>query len=146
MTTSVWHGIHVATTLPFTADLSVDYDGYAEHVAWLADQGMDGVVPNGSLGFRFGEAGKGKWNLDLGDVDPLLSLYDVPEGPGHAWDVVESQEVGYSGSGAEEALDAVLPAWSASTEHVLDGAEGVPEAFATLETFLRPQARPGRFA
>ena len=31
--------------------------------------------PNGSLGFRFGEAGKGRWNLDLGDVDPLLSLH-----------------------------------------------------------------------
>ena len=34
------------------------------------------VVPNGSLGFRFGEEGKGRWNLDLSDVDPLLSLYD----------------------------------------------------------------------
>jgi nitrate reductase alpha subunit len=32
------------------------------------------VVPNGSLGHRFGETGKGRWNLDLGDVDPLLSL------------------------------------------------------------------------
>ena len=28
------------------------------------------VVPNGSLGHRFGEAGAGRWNLDLGDVDP----------------------------------------------------------------------------
>jgi dihydrodipicolinate synthase/N-acetylneuraminate lyase len=48
--TTVWHGIHVATTLPFTADLEVDYDSYAEHVSWLAAEGMDGVVPNGSLG------------------------------------------------------------------------------------------------
>jgi nitrate reductase alpha subunit len=32
------------------------------------------VVPNGSLGFRFGDAGVGKWNLDLGDVRPQLSL------------------------------------------------------------------------
>lgn len=32
-------------------------------------------MPNGSLGFRFGEEGKGRWNLDLGDVDPLLSVY-----------------------------------------------------------------------
>jgi nitrate reductase alpha subunit len=31
------------------------------------------VVPNGSLGYRFGDAGAGLWNLDLGDVDPLLS-------------------------------------------------------------------------
>ncbi|HEX5535411.1 MAG TPA: nitrate reductase subunit alpha [Actinomycetales bacterium] len=36
------------------------------------------AVPNGSLGFRYGEAGKGRWNLDLGDVDPQLSLF----GPG----------------------------------------------------------------
>jgi len=34
------------------------------------------TVPNGSLGFRYGESGAGRWNLDLGDVDPQLSLYD----------------------------------------------------------------------
>jgi nitrate reductase / nitrite oxidoreductase, alpha subunit len=34
------------------------------------------VVPNGSLGHRFGDAGVGRWNLELGDVDPLLSLLD----------------------------------------------------------------------
>jgi nitrate reductase / nitrite oxidoreductase, alpha subunit len=34
------------------------------------------VVPNGSLGHRYGEAGVGRWNLDLGDVDPRLSLAD----------------------------------------------------------------------
>jgi len=33
------------------------------------------VVPNGSLGFRFAESGKGKWNLDLGETDPVLTLY-----------------------------------------------------------------------
>ncbi|MFB7513301.1 dihydrodipicolinate synthase family protein [Streptomyces sp. NPDC056144] len=45
-----WRGIMVATTLPFKEDLSVDYDAYAEHVAWLIANGCDGVVPNGSLG------------------------------------------------------------------------------------------------
>lgn len=45
-----WHGIMVATALPFHADLRVDHDGYAEHVAWLIESGCDGVVPNGSLG------------------------------------------------------------------------------------------------
>ena len=33
------------------------------------------VVPNGSLGFRWTDSGKGKWNLDLGDTVPRLSLY-----------------------------------------------------------------------
>uniref|UniRef100_UPI0031D79613 dihydrodipicolinate synthase family protein n=1 Tax=Saccharothrix mutabilis TaxID=33921 RepID=UPI0031D79613 len=45
-----WRGIHVATALPFRDDLSVDFDAYAAHVAWLAANGMDGVTPNGSLG------------------------------------------------------------------------------------------------
>ena len=34
------------------------------------------VVPNGSLGFRYGDTGLGKWNLDLGDAEPLLTLLD----------------------------------------------------------------------
>ncbi|WP_411285077.1 nitrate reductase subunit alpha [Lapillicoccus sp.] len=32
------------------------------------------VVPNGSLGHRYGDDGIGKWNLDLGDVVPMLSV------------------------------------------------------------------------
>ncbi|WP_405858485.1 dihydrodipicolinate synthase family protein [Streptomyces sp. NBC_00090] len=45
-----WHGIMVATALPLRDDRSVDYDAYAQHVAWLIANGCDGVVPNGSLG------------------------------------------------------------------------------------------------
>lgn len=45
-----WHGVLVATALPYTTDLQVDHDAYAEHVRWLADNGAHGVVPNGSLG------------------------------------------------------------------------------------------------
>ena len=45
-----WHGVLVATALPLTADLAVDFDRYAEHIAWLAAGGCDGAVPNGSLG------------------------------------------------------------------------------------------------
>ncbi len=33
------------------------------------------IVPNGSLGFRWSETGKGRWNLDLADRSPALSLY-----------------------------------------------------------------------
>lgn len=33
------------------------------------------VAPNGSLGFRWSESGMGKWNLELGDIRPQLSLY-----------------------------------------------------------------------
>lgn len=49
-----WHGILVATALPLRPDsggtLQVDFDGYADHVRWLAGNGCQGVVPNGSLG------------------------------------------------------------------------------------------------
>ena len=45
-----WHGVHVATALPLHDDLSVDFDGYAEHVRWLGESGVDGITPNGSLG------------------------------------------------------------------------------------------------
>ncbi|MEU0355161.1 dihydrodipicolinate synthase family protein [Streptomyces cyaneofuscatus] len=51
--THPWHGVMVATTLPFRADLadlSVDHDAFADHVRSLIDAGCDGVVPNGSLG------------------------------------------------------------------------------------------------
>jgi 4-hydroxy-tetrahydrodipicolinate synthase len=45
-----WRGVLVATALPLRDDLSVDLDAYAEHCAWLVENGCDGVVPNGSLG------------------------------------------------------------------------------------------------
>ena len=50
MVDQVWHGVLVATALPMRADSSLDLDGYAEHVAWLAANGCQGVAPNGSLG------------------------------------------------------------------------------------------------
>ncbi|HEY2062493.1 MAG TPA: dihydrodipicolinate synthase family protein [Amycolatopsis sp.] len=49
-----WHGVLVATALPLRGPepgaLTADFDAYAEHVAWLAANGCDGVTPNGSLG------------------------------------------------------------------------------------------------
>ena len=49
----------------------------AEWKTVLLDEVTDKpVVPNGSMGFRYSESGKGKWNLELGDVKPRLSLYE----------------------------------------------------------------------
>jgi 1-pyrroline-4-hydroxy-2-carboxylate deaminase len=45
-----WHGVLVATALPLTEALTVDFDRFAEHVEWLAAQGCHGSTPNGSLG------------------------------------------------------------------------------------------------
>jgi nitrate reductase alpha subunit len=58
---------------------AADLPGLEEENADFKTVVLDSVtgepaVPNGSLGHRFGEAGKGKWNLDLGSVDPMLSM------------------------------------------------------------------------
>jgi 1-pyrroline-4-hydroxy-2-carboxylate deaminase len=50
MSATPWRGVLVANALPFTADLDIDLDRYAEHVAWLSAAGCDGITPNGSLG------------------------------------------------------------------------------------------------
>ncbi|MFI6787149.1 nitrate reductase subunit alpha [Nonomuraea sp. NPDC050383] len=54
------------------------------------------IVPNGSLGFRWGQEGEGRWNLDLGDVEPMLTLYGeeavtvaLPRFDGHGDGVLE---------------------------------------------------------
>lgn len=44
-------GVHVALTTPFeAASGQVDHDGLAAHASWLLDNGIAGLVPNGSLG------------------------------------------------------------------------------------------------
>jgi 1-pyrroline-4-hydroxy-2-carboxylate deaminase len=52
--TRPWHGVLVATALPLRPSdsgvLDPDFDRFAEHVAWLAAEGCDGITPNGSLG------------------------------------------------------------------------------------------------
>jgi nitrate reductase / nitrite oxidoreductase, alpha subunit len=84
------------TDLPFLVTLRERDGGYAaDRFLTAADLGGDEAaaegaahktvlidattgeltVPNGSLGFRYTNSGEGRWNLDLGEVDPLLSLY-----------------------------------------------------------------------
>jgi len=50
----------------------------AENAMWkpvVVDARTDALaVPNGSIGFRYGEAGWGRWNLDLGDIEPVLTM------------------------------------------------------------------------
>jgi 4-hydroxy-tetrahydrodipicolinate synthase len=47
---AAWHGVVVASALPFNEDLSVDYGAFADHVRWLAENGCHGITPSGSLG------------------------------------------------------------------------------------------------
>lgn len=65
------------------ADLGGAYAA-AEHAEFrtvlLDAEGLP-VVPGGTLGDRFGESGAGRWNLDLGGVDPLLTADGGGEAP-----------------------------------------------------------------
>ncbi|WP_017602580.1 nitrate reductase subunit alpha [Nocardiopsis alkaliphila] len=82
------------TDLPFLVRLEETEDGYRpakfltaqdlgreeENAAFktvvLDEETGEPVVPNGSLGFRYGEEGEGRWNLELGDTRPRLTLYE----------------------------------------------------------------------
>ncbi|WP_019633355.1 nitrate reductase subunit alpha [Actinomadura atramentaria] len=77
---------------------AADLGDTGEDAAWKTVLlGADGapVVPGGSLGFRWSESGKGRWNLDLDGIEPLLSVengdggaevllprFDTPDGSG----------------------------------------------------------------
>ena len=50
-------------------------EGAAHQTVLLDAATGEPVFPNGTLASRFSEAGKGRWNLDLGGVDPLLTLH-----------------------------------------------------------------------
>jgi len=64
------------------ADLGDTGEGAESKTVLLDAATGELVVPNGSLGHRFTRSGKGRWNLDLHKVDPLLTIYgsgDVTE-------------------------------------------------------------------
>ena len=60
-------------------DLEGHPESTSENAMWkpaVLDSATDDVaIPQGSIGHRFGAEGEGRWNLDLGDIDPVLSLY-----------------------------------------------------------------------
>jgi nitrate reductase alpha subunit len=57
---------------------AADVGATGEHAEWktvvLDERTGEPAVPNGSIGFRHGEEGKGRWNLDLGGTVPALTL------------------------------------------------------------------------
>jgi nitrate reductase alpha subunit len=58
---------------------ATDLGDRSEHAEWKTvvwdETTAAPVVPNGSLGFRYGDEGAGKWNLELGHVLPSLTFY-----------------------------------------------------------------------
>ena len=45
-----FEGVYVAIVTPFTEDYEVDYKRLSEICNWLIEEGVDGLVPSGSLG------------------------------------------------------------------------------------------------
>ncbi|MFJ6674818.1 nitrate reductase subunit alpha [Actinosynnema sp. NPDC091369] len=65
---------HVPGKFLTAADLGDTGEGAESKTVLLGAHG-EPVVPAGSLGHRFTDSGRGSWNLDLGGVDPLLSVH-----------------------------------------------------------------------
>ncbi|MFI6904167.1 nitrate reductase subunit alpha [Nonomuraea sp. NPDC050394] len=71
-------GRHVPDKFLTAADLGSQEESAEWKTVFLGADG-EPVVPNGSVGFRWGERGKGRWNLKL-DTEPLLTLYGAGSG------------------------------------------------------------------
>ncbi|WP_433345486.1 nitrate reductase subunit alpha [Microtetraspora malaysiensis] len=67
-------GILVPDKFLTAADLGEGGEEAAFKTVLLDERTGEPVVPGGSLGFRYSAEGEGRWNLDLGDVDPALTL------------------------------------------------------------------------
>ncbi|SDR18776.1 nitrate reductase subunit alpha [Thermostaphylospora chromogena] len=73
-------GAHVPDRFLTAADLGEEGREAAFKTVLLDSATGEPVVPGGSLGFRYAESGAGRWNLDLGGVNPLLTLHDEQAG------------------------------------------------------------------
>jgi nitrate reductase alpha subunit len=58
------------------SDLGETGDGAEWKTVFVDGRTGDPTVPNGTMGDRWTESGAGRWNLDLGDVSPQLTLLD----------------------------------------------------------------------
>lgn len=69
-------GVYGAGRFLHAADLP-GQEAASENAAWktvVLDEATGGpAVPNGSIGFRYGSQGEGRWNLDLGTIRPALT-------------------------------------------------------------------------
>jgi nitrate reductase alpha subunit len=66
----------------FLTEADLDAAGSPHQTVLLDSATERPFFPNGTLATHFDEAGKGKWNLDLAGIDPLLTLF------GHSDDAV----------------------------------------------------------
>jgi nitrate reductase alpha subunit len=89
-------------------------EGGAENRMWkpaVIDAATGEVrIPQGAIGHRFGDEGMGQWHLDLGDIDPALTMYRTSEG------------------GVGESVLVELPRFDAADGRAAHETQGVPVA------------------
>ncbi len=88
-------------------------EGGTENQMWkpaVMDSTGEVRIPRGAIGHRYGEEGMGQWNLDLGDIDPVLSVLRDPQG------------------GRRDAVEVELPRFDAADGKVAHERRGVPVA------------------
>ncbi|GAA5134684.1 nitrate reductase subunit alpha [Pseudonocardia adelaidensis] len=68
-------GAYVPGKFLTAADLGDTGEGAEWKTVLFDGRTGEPVVPNGSLGFRYTDSGQGRWNLELGDVAPQLTLF-----------------------------------------------------------------------
>ncbi|MFF5207589.1 nitrate reductase subunit alpha [Streptosporangium sp. NPDC000396] len=61
------------------ADLGDESENAAFKTVVMDEESGRTVIPNGSLGFRWGQEGEGRWNLDLDGARPVLTLLERSE-------------------------------------------------------------------
>ncbi len=107
-------GAYVPDKFLTAADLGDDSEN-ASFKTVLVDSATGApAVPNGSLGFRYGESGEGRWNLDLEGIDPALSLHGAT-GTGTAEVLLPRFDVGQEDSERGGTLRRGVPAASVTT-------------------------------
>jgi nitrate reductase / nitrite oxidoreductase, alpha subunit len=67
-------GAHLTDRFLHAVDLGEHSENAEWKTAFIDARTGEAVVPNGSMGFKYGEEGAGKWNLQLKGSDPALTL------------------------------------------------------------------------
>ncbi|WP_405493229.1 nitrate reductase subunit alpha [Nocardia sp. NBC_00511] len=108
-------GAYVPDKFARAADLGDTTPGAEWKTVVLDEKTGALAVPNGSLGFRWTAEGEGKWNLDLGEISPRLTLH----GEGHGVPILLPRfdtEGGEHGQGRGEVLTRGVPAYRLSAD------------------------------
>jgi hypothetical protein len=134
----------VAAT-PATGDVAVQVARARGGVAVISVAAAPGVPAGDVLAAAYNLAPA----LATGRAVDRRSLFDLPLGEGPLWSVTERSAPVRSADGREERCTAVLPAWSASSEHDLSdpglGFAAVAQALAPGDPWQARQAAMARY-